>query len=325
MNVNHLRYFTTIARTNSIAAASEELYVSSPSLSYAIKSLEQELGAPLFITSNKGAFLTEYGRLFLPYAVNALEFLDNGVSELSHAIEEKQVINVASTGSVIVEQVPWYVKQFSLTKEGQQAKINIQMYSATECIQMVESGYCDVAFTILDDLDNSPDLETYPVAFDKYYAIFNCKHELLEKEKISMEDLLPYDFISFSKNTAAYQEINNRFERECGRTPNIVASFDYSFQIAGMVAADLGISITPDREMGLDVSNKLVFREIDNKPWIRTLGLVYRKESCSRKVFRNFIDFIKKWSPEPIPATAYPDQYKGKQAVKQSSRKHVIN
>lgn len=309
MNVNHLRYFITIARTNSFSAASEELFVSSPSLSYAIKSLEQELGAPLFTTSNKGAFLTEYGRLFLPYAVNSLEFLDRGVSKLSRAIGEKQVINVASTGSIIVGQVPWYVQQFSSTEKGAQAKINIQMYSATECTQMIESGYCDVAFTILDDLDESLDLETYPVAYDNYYIILNNQHELLEKESISMGDLLPYDFISFSKNTAAYQDIYKRFIEECGKAPNVVASFDYSFQIAGMVAADLGVSIIPDKGMGLGTSSRLVFREVDNKPWIRTLGLVYKKESCSRKVFRDFIDFVKEQCPKPIPATDFPDQY----------------
>ena len=319
MNTNALRDFVTIAQTGSFLDASKELYVSSSSLSYMIKSLEKELGVPLFATSNKGATLTEYGKLFLPYAVNALNNLDNGTSEISRLSAQQQIINIAMVGSLIKGQVPWFAKQFSTTEEGSCANVKIHMYAAGECIQMLDSGSCDIAFTDMSVRNNLLEYETYPTAYDEFYLILPQRHELLEKRKISMEDLLPFDFIAFNTNTAARKIINNRFEQECGAIPNIIASFDYSFEIAGMVAAGLGISIIPDRKL-VDPS-RLVFRRIDNKPWMRTFGLVCRKESLSRKVVRDFIDYVKKWIPEPIPSYDFPDQHIPRDvAVQQQSK-----
>lgn len=307
MNANALRDFVAIAQSGSFLVASKQLFVSSSSLSYMIKSLEKELGVPLFTTSNKGASLTEYGRLFLPYAVNALNNLDNGVSEISRLSAQQQVINIATVGSLIKGQVPWLAKQFSLTEEGKHANIKIHMYAAGECIQMLESGSCDVAFTDLKARDALSEYETYPVAIDKFYLILPQNHDLVEKRKISLKDLLPYDFIAFNTNTAARKIINNRFEQECGSSPNIIGSYDYSFEIAGMVAAGLGVSIIPDRKL-VD-PDRLIFRQIDNKPWTRTFGLIYRKETLSRKVVRDFVSYVKKWIPEPIPAYDFPDQH----------------
>lgn len=306
MNINALRDFVTIAQSGSFLAASKELFISSSSLSYMIQSLEKELGVPLFTTSNKGAVLTEYGRLFLPYATNALNNIENGVSEISRLSAQQQVINIATIGSLIERQVPWLAKQFSATEEGKHANIKIHMHAAEECIQMLESGSYDIAFTDLNARDDLSGYETYPIALDEFYLILPLSHELLGKEKISMEDLLPYDFIAFNSNTAARKLISNRFEEECGTLPNIIAAYDFTFEIAGMVAADFGISIIPDGKL-VD-SDRLVFREIDNEPWIRTYGLIYRKEALSRKVVRDFIECIKKWIPNPISTWNYPDQ-----------------
>lgn len=307
MNTNALRDFVTIAQSGSFLVASKELFVSSSSLSYMIKSLEKELGVSLFTTSNKGTSLTEYGRLFLPYAINALNNLDNGISEISHLSAQQQVVNIATVGSLIKSQVPWLAKQFCTTEEGKHVNVKIHMHAAGECIQMLDSETCDIAFTDLNTRNSLSEYETYPVAFDKFWLILPQRHELVGKKKISMKDLLPYDFVSFNSNTAAQRIISNRFKQECGALPNVIASFDYSFEITGMVAAGLGISIIPDRKL-VD-PDRLVFRQIDNKPWMRTFGLIYRKESLSRKVVSDFIGYVKKWIPEPIPSYDFPDQH----------------
>jgi len=51
LNYHHLRYFWTVARAGSIAAASQELHVGRPAISMQIKSLETFFGAPLFLCS----------------------------------------------------------------------------------------------------------------------------------------------------------------------------------------------------------------------------------------------------------------------------------
>ncbi|MCL9773811.1 LysR family transcriptional regulator [Vibrio methylphosphonaticus] len=63
-----IKYFLAVAKHGNIKRASDELYLSQPSLTSAIKKLESELGAPLFNRLSKGVELTAYGTKFRAYA-----------------------------------------------------------------------------------------------------------------------------------------------------------------------------------------------------------------------------------------------------------------
>lgn len=86
MNLHHLYYFQAVAQLRSFTKASEVLFVSQPTLSYAIGCLEKELGSALITRSGRYATLTEDGRLFLDYVNSALADLDKGIAFLrTHA------------------------------------------------------------------------------------------------------------------------------------------------------------------------------------------------------------------------------------------------
>ena len=65
MTLTQLNYFITIAETKSLNKAAEQLYVSQPSLTNAMKELEKELGITLFFRSGRGVTLTNDGTEFL--------------------------------------------------------------------------------------------------------------------------------------------------------------------------------------------------------------------------------------------------------------------
>ncbi len=77
MNLTHLKYAVTIAKTNSINKAADELFVGAPAMSRAIKELELDLGVTLFERSAKGMFLTSDGKLFVEYANKILKEVDD--------------------------------------------------------------------------------------------------------------------------------------------------------------------------------------------------------------------------------------------------------
>lgn len=75
MNLKHLEFFITLAKTEHMAKAAELLGISQPSLSYAINNLEDELGAPLFEKDGRNIKLTNYGKIYLAYVQNSLNTL----------------------------------------------------------------------------------------------------------------------------------------------------------------------------------------------------------------------------------------------------------
>ena len=76
ISLQQLRYIIEVAECGSINAASQQLYVSQPTLSATIKDTEQELGISIFNRTNRGITLTNEGTEFIGYARQILEQFD---------------------------------------------------------------------------------------------------------------------------------------------------------------------------------------------------------------------------------------------------------
>ena len=85
MNVDLELYkiFYTVAKYKHMTKASEELFISQPSISQSIKKLEIQLGGVLFLRSNKGMELTEEGKMLYKYVKDALELIKNAEAEFT--------------------------------------------------------------------------------------------------------------------------------------------------------------------------------------------------------------------------------------------------
>ena len=76
MNIHQLRCAVTVARLGSQTRAAEELYMSQPNLSKALKDLEQTCGFRIFTRTGTGMAPTRRGEEFLEHARDVLEKLD---------------------------------------------------------------------------------------------------------------------------------------------------------------------------------------------------------------------------------------------------------
>ncbi len=79
MTLQQLQYFRTLAKVQHYTKAAEILFVSQPSLSYAISELEKELSLALFERHGKKIQLSAQGKIFLTYVESALDQLEKGV------------------------------------------------------------------------------------------------------------------------------------------------------------------------------------------------------------------------------------------------------
>ena len=82
MNLSHLHYFRELARVQHYTKAAHNLFISQPTLSHSIASLEEELGVKLFTKEGRTIKLTDEGALFAQYVEKSLDALEDGIGEL---------------------------------------------------------------------------------------------------------------------------------------------------------------------------------------------------------------------------------------------------
>jgi DNA-binding transcriptional LysR family regulator len=82
MSLAQIVSFVTVAETRSVSRASARLRVAQPALSRQIKSLEDELGAPLFARTPKGMSLLPEGEIFLEHARRILADVEAAKSSI---------------------------------------------------------------------------------------------------------------------------------------------------------------------------------------------------------------------------------------------------
>ncbi|NLL45108.1 MAG: LysR family transcriptional regulator [Mollicutes bacterium] len=84
VNLELYRIFYVVAKHKHMTKASEELHISQPAISQAIKKLEDQLGGILFIRSNKGMELTKEGKMLFEYIQSSLELIKTAENKFTH-------------------------------------------------------------------------------------------------------------------------------------------------------------------------------------------------------------------------------------------------
>ncbi|MCL6637201.1 MAG: LysR family transcriptional regulator [Alicyclobacillus sp.] len=97
MDWNDVSTFLAVAEAKSMTEAARHLHISQSAISKRIQSLENELKVSLFIRSHSGVQLTAAGKSFLPYAVQVIHMLANGIHSTNEADEQTDVLRMGVT------------------------------------------------------------------------------------------------------------------------------------------------------------------------------------------------------------------------------------
>lgn len=195
MNIQHLKYAVEVEKAASITQAAENLYMSQPNLSKAIKELEAYLGAPIFRRTSKGMIPTAKGQTFLAYAKNILKQVEEMESLYRPSDPSRQVFSLSAprTGYISMALVN-FAEKLDRKKE---IELNYKETNATKTINNVVRGEFSLGiircrtehekyfFGTLDDKEISHEKLW---EFD-YCVLLNEKSPLALKQEIRPEDL----------------------------------------------------------------------------------------------------------------------------------------
>lgn len=210
MTLQQLKYVITISKSGSMHTAADELFITQPNLSKAIKDLELEMGITIFNRTNKGVLLTDDGTKFLSYArqvveqANLLEDIYKNKESIKRifAISSQHYGFVVNAFVKLVETLGKDTYEFSLRECKTYDVINDVKDGRSELGVIYFSRFNS---EIMEKVISSNGL-SYEFLFEaKPHVLLSKNHPLANKERLTLDDLDAYPRLSYD------QGLNNSF------------------------------------------------------------------------------------------------------------------
>lgn len=291
VNLELYRVFYTVAKFGSSTRAAEELFISQPAVSQAIKQLENQLGTTLFNRTHMGMELsTQGGKLIFKQVEEALKLLDDAESKL---IELKTTatgtIRIGATDAIfshiLSDRIVAYNEKYPAVK------FELLTGTTPETIAQLKEGKCDVGFINLPVDDKDVNF-TGTVAHLSDVFVAGGKYEHLKGKKINLADLQGYPLLMIESNTVARRALS-AYTQTLGIQlhPDIeVENWDLMMKFA---SSGMGIGCVP-REYAAPLLESGELFEVDVVPHlpVRGVGIALPKNTPVQYALKEFISMF---------------------------------
>ena len=262
MTINQLKYFIAIAEKGNMNRAAESLYISQPSLSAAVRKLEEELGIELFERRGHHIQLNHSGRMFLEHAKKMLEEYDLAVKHMMQLSKDQNTyISIGCISSLFRNYFPEIMSDF-LGKTGRQ---DIQFQFSTErtavLIDRLKMGMYDI---VLCSAQEDPAILQIPIIREPLVLIAS-EGKLPQNTEWSAIEKLP--LIGYEEG-ARMDMLIGEYAKRNGAKLSFTYRAPTEGAIASFVAHGFGCAILPDTpEIAsypiekLQLSGETVYRE----------------------------------------------------------------
>lgn len=206
MTLAQLKYVVCAAGENSFNDAAKKLYISQPSLSGAVASLEKEVEIQIFNKSKTGISLTTEGEEFIGYARQILEQYELLEAKYITKKEKKQKFSVSMQHyTFAVWAFIETIKQYGMND------YEFEIYEETthRVIENVRNCKSELGILYLNDFNKQVLQKIFTEYCLEFHAVFDCglyvymakTHPLAGKKLIGLEELMEYPCLSFSQGT----------------------------------------------------------------------------------------------------------------------------
>jgi DNA-binding transcriptional LysR family regulator len=235
--------FLEVARRQNLSRAAEALFVSQPTLTARLQSLESSLGEQLFIRNRRGMRLTEAGETFLPFAEHAMRALADGrerLGELRRGVAGRLVLGAPPTVSTYT--LPDLLARFSAAHP--KVRLAVKTGTSEEILEMVLHD--QVQLGIIRSLAHQ-EIESVPLYTDALVLIAGPGHRLAGPRtggQARLADLAGEVLVLFGRSSS-YLEFTTATFRQAGVLTGSVLELDNIEAAKKMVERGLGVSFVP--------------------------------------------------------------------------------
>lgn len=270
--------------------AANQLYISQPSLSYAISELEKELGIPLFERKGNRTCMTKYGENFLPYAKKIFATLDEATAHLYEMLDASTgKINLGYIFSISFDFVPRILEAFYSDQSNSRITFEYFQGLHSVLIEKLKSASLDLLLSANPD---DKTIKSVAVYKQELFVVVPEDHRLAKKEEVSLADVRDEPLVTLSRTSNIRGHLVRCFER-IGAKPIIAGEVAECIGMSALVRAKLGIAITPLSPALEGGSLKVLrFCEEERESMQRKIHLLWLKDRQLEPSVKRFRDFM---------------------------------
>lgn len=286
MNLQQLYYFRKLAEVQHYTEAAKALYITQPSLSDSIASLESELSVALFQKKGRGIELTKYGQEFYQYVNQALGVLEHGI-----AIMKEKSDSV--TGTIDVGCIPTLIGDFLpdaldlYHEKHPQVNFNIFQDKSIPVAEGVSAGDYDIGFCSM--VENKEDLVFVPITYQELIVIVRNGHPLARYDSMELTALRDYTLSTY-RDTIPIGKTIRKILKDKGL--EAAYSYDDEISIAGRINRSSKAAIVADTPFLKQFDNLKKIHLTDVPLGTRMLYMVYSKKNFITAAVEAFANFM---------------------------------
>ena len=294
MSVNFEWYktFYFVAKEKSITGAARVLYVTQPTVTHLIQSLEEELGCQLFIRSKRGVALTTEGELLYQH-------IEAVYSEIAAAESDLARLKDFQTGEVSIgaSETTFHYFLFDYLKKYKtaypQIHLKISNFNTFELMELIRGKKLDFGVMVCPQGYKDDELHIEPlVTFRDMLIAAGSEYQILSGRAVSLEELGAYPLITIERHNLTYHMLQNFYEEnQQVLQPDI--EFSTTDLIVPAVLNGLGVAYIPEFYAKEELKAGSIFEiQLKKKPPLRDICLVYRKDKSPSLAVRKFIELF---------------------------------
>ncbi len=291
VNLELYRVFYTVAKCGSLTKAAEELYISQPAVSQAIKQLENQLGGQLFNRTHRGMELSETGgkQIFktVEQALKLFDEAENKYAELKDTATG--IVRICASDTVSTHFLLPYIKEYH--EKYPDVNLILQNCTSSETIELLKNNKGDIGFVNLPIDDSEINLTTTVMQLHDTFVASEKFSELMDGV-VDLKRLQDYPLLMLELSTATRQAIVS-FAHSHGihLHPEIeLASLELMTELA---KNGIGIACIP-REFVKHELDEGSLKEVFTSPELpsRAIGLALPKNETMTFAVKEFIKLI---------------------------------
>lgn len=288
MDARLIHYFVTVVQKKSFTHAAKELHIAQPSLSTAIKTLEERIGFKLLNRSTRKISLTEEGAVFYNEA-NRLMTHFNYLEKEAKRLKEKGLPHLKIG---MIESVNTWLSEILSAFSETHHDIHISLYeilSAQDIKKSLHNFEIDLAIT--NQMITDPNIQSIELYKEAHVILISKKNPLSQKENLRLDDFKDEALIMFREGFQTRKDTLAAF-RQHGFNPFIKYEVERLDTAVSLVEHNLASVIIPEDFARKQADKDIVIKEITDFELSRYISLLFLSNRHLNSSTRHFISLI---------------------------------